>query len=278
MLPAWSLVTRIETPPQLGTVDKNMKLTNQPFLLESATNDHACLLLHGLGGGVYEMQLLGEFLHQHGFTVQGINYPGHDRAATKMPASTWQEWYKHIEDNHKELAKKYENVSIIGFSTGCPLALHLAAKQSVQNLVLLSPFLAIRHQWYYLLRLELYLFSVGHLIADVPRLKGLPISDKAMLQLATEAAFFKTFNLASVRSAIELINIVKSLLPQIEEPTLIIQSVKDSVVDPEGARIIYQQLGSKKKKLYWLQDSDHTISLDIEREIVFEEIKKFLLS
>lgn len=261
----------------MGTVDKNMKLSNQPFLLESATNDHACLLLHGLGGGVYEMQLLGEFLHQHGFTVQGINYPGHDLPASKMPASTWQEWYKHIEETQQNLARKYANVSIIGFSTGCPLALYLAAKQSVKNLVLLSPFLAIKHQWYYLLRLELYLFSVGHLIADVPRLKGLPISDKAMLQLATEAAFFKTFNLASVRSAIELINIVKSLLPQIEEPTLIIQSVKDSVVDPEGARIIYQQLGSKKKKLYWLQDSDHTISLDIEREIVFEEIKKFLL-
>lgn len=254
-----------------------MKLSNQPFLLESATNDHACLLLHGLGGGVYEMQLLGEYLHQHGFSVQGINYPGHDSPSPKMPVSTWQEWYAHIEETQQKLAQIYNNVSVIGFSTGCPLALYLAAKQSVQNLVLLSPFLALKHQWYYLLRPEAYLFSLGHWIPDVPRIKGLPIMDKAMLQLATEAAFFKTFNLAAVRSAIELINIVKPLLPQIEEPTLIIQSVKDSVVDPEGARIIYQQLGSKNKKLYWLQKSDHTISLDVEREIVFEQIKEFLL-
>lgn len=255
-----------------------MKLSNQPFLLESATNDHACLLLHGLGGGVFEMQLLGEYLHQHGFSVQGINYPGHDMPSTKMPASTWQEWYKHIEETQQKLAQIYNNVSVIGFSTGCPLALYLAAKQSVKNLILLSPFLAIKHQWYYLLRPEAYLFSLGHWIPDVPRIKGLPIVDKAMLQLATEAAFFKTFNLAAVRSAIELINIVKPMLPQIEEPTLIIQSVKDSVVDPEGARIIYQQLGSKNKKLYWLQESDHTISLDVEREIVFERIKEFLLT
>lgn len=254
-----------------------MKLSNQPFLLESATNDHACLLLHGLGGGVFEMQLLGEYLHQHGFSVQGINYPGHDMPSTKMPTSTWQEWYKHIEETQQKLAQIYQNVSVIGFSTGCPLALYLAVKQSVQNLILLSPFLAIKHQWYYFLRPEAYLFSLGHWIADIPRLKGLPIVDKAMLQLATEAAFFKTFNLAAVRSAIELINIVKPMLPQIEEPTLIIQSVKDSVVDPEGARIIYQQLGSKNKKLYWLQESDHTISLDVEREIVFEQIKEFLL-
>ena len=254
-----------------------MKLSNQPFLLESATNDRVCLLLHGLGGGVYEMQLLGEYLHQHGFSVQGINYPGHDSPSTKMPASTWQEWYKHIEETQQKLAQIYHDVSVIGFSTGCPLALYLAAKQSVQNLVLLSPFLAIKHQWYYFLRPEAYLFYLGHWIPDVPRIKGLPIVDKAMLQLATEAAFFKTFNLAAVRSAIELINIVKPMLPQIEEPTLIIQSVKDSVVDPEGARIIYQQLSSKNKKLYWLQESDHTISLDVEREIVFEQIKDFLL-
>lgn len=255
-----------------------MKLSNQPFLLESPNSDRACLLLHGLGGGVYEMQLLGEYLHQYGFTVQGINYPGHDLPATKMPASTWQQWYAHIEESQQKLAQKYENVSIIGFSTGCPLALYLAVKQSVTNLILLSPFLAIRHQWYYLLRPEAYLFSLGHWIPDIPRIKGLPIVDKAMVQLATEAAFFKSFNLAAVRSAIDLINIVKPLLPQIEEPTLIIQSVKDSVVAPEGARIIYQQLGSKNKKLYWLQQSDHTISLDVEREIVFEEIKKFLIS
>lgn len=255
-----------------------MKLSNQPFLLQSPTNDHVCLLLHGLGGGVYEMQLLGEYLHQHGFSVQGINYPGHDSPSTKMPASTWQEWYAHIEETQLKLAQIYNNVSVIGFSTGCPLALYLAAKQSVQNLVLLSPFLAIKHQWYYFLRPEAYLFSLGHWIPDVPRIKGLPIVDKAMLQLATEAAFFKTFNLAAVRSAIELINMVKPLLPQIEEPTLIIQSEKDSVVDPEGARIIYQQLGSKNKKLYWLQKSDHTISLDVEREIVFEQIKEFLLT
>ncbi len=145
-----------------------MKLSNQPFLLESATSDHACLLLHGLGGGVYEMQLLGEYLHQQGFTVQGINYPGHDQPLTKMPTSRWQEWYEHIVENYQKLVQRYTNVSIIGFSTGCPLALYLAANNPVKHLVLLSPFLAIRHEWYYLLRPEVYLFSLGYFLSDVP--------------------------------------------------------------------------------------------------------------
>jgi carboxylesterase len=252
-----------------------MKLSNQPFLLESATSDHACLLLHGLGGGVYEMQLLGEYLHQQGFTVQGINYPGHDQPGMKMPTSSWRQWYEHILESYQKLSKKYANVSVIGFSTGCPLALYLAAKNPVTNLVLLSPFLALKHEWYYLVRPEAYLFSIGYLIADLPRLQ-LPILDKTMLKSAQEALFFQTFNLAAVRSAIDLIDRVKPLLPQIDTPTLIIQSLQDRVVDPEGARAIYQQIGSRQKKLYWLKKSDHIISLDVEREDVYAQIKAFL--
>lgn len=223
------------------------------------------------------MQLLGEYLHLQGLNVQGINYPGHDKPLSRMPASTWQEWYEHVVETYETLAQKYSSISVIGFSTGCPLGLYLAASRSVEKLVLLSPFLAIRYEWYYLLRLEYYLFYLGHLINDVPRL-GLPIRDKSMRQAAELAAFFQTFNLASVKSAIELINQVKLLLPQIDVPTLIIQSPKDTVVDPAGATFIHQHLGSKVKKLHWLKQSDHIISLDVEREDVFAEIGAFLLS
>ena len=252
-----------------------MKLSNQPFLLETE-GDRACLLLHGLGGGVYEMQLLGEYLHKRGLAVQGINYPGHAELMPKMPASKWHEWYEHIEETYQKLSLKYAKVSVVGFSTGCPLALYLAATNPVENLVLLSPFLAIKHEWYYLLKPETYLASVGRLINDVPRLK-LPIRDRDMRKAAQEAAFFRTFNLPTVKSALELINAIKPLLPQIEVPTLIIQSPKDTVVDPNGAKIIYQQLGSKEKKLCWLEKSDHIILLDVERDRVYQEINNFLL-
>lgn len=255
-----------------------MKLSNQPFFWEIPTeSDRACLLLHGLGGGVYEMQLLGEYLHKYGFNVQGVNYPGHDKKAAKMPVSQWHQWYEHILETYQKLTQKYIDVFVIGFSTGCPLGLYLAAKNQISKLVLLSPFIAIKHEWYYLLRPEDYLFSrLGNLIDDVPRLR-LPINDKAMRQLSQEVAYFKTFNLSAVKSAIDLINHVKPLLPQIHEPTLIIQSIRDTVVDPNGAKMIFQQLGSDIKQIYWLQKSDHIILLDVERDEVYAQIKNFLL-
>jgi carboxylesterase len=250
-------------------------LSNQPFFL-AASPDHACLLLHGLGGGIYEMQLLGQSLHQQGLTVQGILLPGHDRPADKMPSSTWQQWYGHILETYHSLCLNYPQVSVVGFSTGATLALHLASHCPLHRLALLSPFLLIRRQWYYLLPPEAYLFSVGRWIIDVPRW-GLPIQDPVMHQLALQACFFRTFNLAAVRSAIELIHLVKPAVPTLTVPTLILQSRRDSVVDPSGADGLYKALGSPRKTLSWLTRSDHTISLDRERERVFAEVGQFLL-
>jgi carboxylesterase len=250
-------------------------LKNEPFLFKGE-QDTACLLLHGLGGGVYEMQLLGDYLFKtHGLTVQGISYPGHDQHAAAMPASTWREWYRHIEETYQCLAQTHDSVSIVGFSTGCPLGLHLAAAYPLEKLVLLCPYLALRHQWYYLLPLEAWLFSLGWLLPDLPWWH-LPLRDASMRQLAEAIVFYRTFNLAAVRSAIELINQVKGELPQIQTPTLIMQACQDSIVDPAGAEIIYQRLGSTTKRLHWLSQSDHIVPLDVEREEVFREVGSFL--
>jgi carboxylesterase len=249
-------------------------LKNEPFFLEASRNQ-VCLLLHGLGGGAYEMQLLGEYLHSKGLSVQAINYPGHDRPTAKMPASTWQDWYGHICSTYKSLANRYAQIHVIGFSTGCPLALNLATEFPIQNLVLLSPFFAIRREWFYLLPPEAYLYTIGRLIDNVPRRRP-PIRDQQMRRYAEQAVWSRTFNLPSVRSAFELIEQVKVKLPEISVPTLIIQSPRDSVVDPCAATFLYDHLSSTTKKLHWLKHSDHAIALDSEREEVFQLTFDFL--
>jgi carboxylesterase len=251
-----------------------MVLSNQPFLLRGSRS-RACLLLHGLGGGIYELQYLGEYLHQLGWTVQGILYPGHDAPAHKMPVSTWPQWYAHILDTYQHLAREYSEIALVGFSTGCPLALQLATNYPVHQLVMLSPYLSIRHYWFYGLPPEAYLWSLGYIIRDLPRLR-LPIFDVDKHKMAWKVSFFQTFNLASVRSAMNLIDLVKPKLSEINAPTLIIQSLKDTVVAPSGAQYLYDHLGSRDKHLLWLKNSDHVISMDREREMVFHEVGEFL--
>ncbi|MGY2975864.1 alpha/beta hydrolase [Thermostichus sp. MS-CIW-37] len=257
-------------------------LSNEPFLWRGA-GEHACLLLHGLGGGVYELQWLAERLLAAGLTVQGFNYPGHDsaphrlhdRRSAHMPPSRWTEWYGRALEHYLALQQEYPRVSLVGFSTGCLLALHLAFAHPIHKLVLLAPFFAIRHHWYYLFRPEQYLNSLGWLLKEVPRL-SLPIRDGDARALAERTAYFRNFNLSAVRSALELIERVKGEVAGIRVPTLILQSRQDTVVDPEQAAWLYQELGSEEKILSWLEHSDHILTLDGERETVFDQVCAFL--
>jgi carboxylesterase len=249
-------------------------LSNEPFLWRGS-GEHACLLLHGLGGGVYELQWLAERLLAAGLTVQGFNYPGHDRPAHRMPPSRWTEWYRRALEHYLALRQEYPRVSLVGFSTGCLLALHLAFSHPVHKLVLLAPFFAIRHRWYYLFRLEQYLNSLGWLLDDVPRFR-LPIRDSDVRALAEKVAYFRSFNLTAVRSALELIEQVKGEVASIQVPTLILQPRQDTVVDLNQAAWLYRELGSAEKSLQWLERSDHVLTLDCERETVFAQVCAFL--
>jgi carboxylesterase len=248
-------------------------LSNQPFYL-SGDQDRACLLLHGLGGGVYEVQWLGEYLQARGWTVQADNYPGHENGLVRMPASTWEQWYAQSVQHFQKLQERYPTVMGVGFSTGCLLALHLANHYPVAKLALLSPYLAVRHEWYYLFPPEVFLFTVGYLIAEVPR-QGPHVRDPAMRTLARAASPLRWFHLPTARTANQLIALVKTELPQIQTPTLIVQSPQDSVVAPQGAQYLYDHLGSRSKQLHWLKKSDHVITLDTEREEVFQRVLAF---
>jgi carboxylesterase len=192
-----------------------------------------------------------------------------------MPASTWPQWYSCVLDTYKALARTHTAISVVGFSTGCQLALHLATQYPVRRLALLSPYVRLRYRWYYGLPPESYILSLGRWIDDVPRL-WLPIRDRQMEAAARQVVFFNTFNLAAVRSAMELIESVKPTLSKIATPTSILQADNDSVVDPSGAAELYQCLGSPIKELHWLPQSDHIIPLDLERETVFARVGAFL--
>lgn len=257
-----------------------LQLNNEPFYLQPEGGaKEAVLMLHGLGGGVYEMRPLAEELLKQGITVAGFNYPGHDTPAPRMPASTWQQWYEQAEAHYVKLAAMHERVSIIGFSTGCLLALHLAALYEptypVHQLVLISPFLKVRMEWYYLLQPERYVRTLGNLIRQIPRWR-LPISDPEMHTLAMQAAYFKTFNIPSVRSALELIKLVDPEIEQVHCRTLIIQSTGDRVVCSTGAQILMDRLGCQDKEVLWLEKSDHVVLLDRDREAVIQKILLFI--
>ncbi len=254
----------------------NDAISNMPFhFRQDQDSSHAVLFLHGLGGGIFELYPLAVAMQEAGHNVVGITYPGHDTSSLLMPSSYWEDWYSHIQDTYEKLLTQYDFVSIIGFSTGSTLALKLAQEKPVHSLALLSPFMKIRHRWYYGLEPERYMDFAPSWLQHVPRRPPAikcPVNRKQLKALQ----LYKTFNLNAVRSALSLIETIKPGLDSITTPTMIIQSREDNIVDPAGAEYILDSIQSTQKEIIWLKHSDHVVTLDTEQHLVLENTLRFI--
>lgn len=239
-----------------------------------ASKTKAVLLLHGLGGCPHEVSLVGENLAKNGYTVIAPRYPGHGSKGKLMSTYGWKDWYDVAEKEYLDLTLKYDEVYVLGFSTGGTLGLKLAEKYDIKKLVLLSPFIYISYKWYYGFRPETYLTTVGSFIDDWPaNLTLVHLNDPVARSKYVRGEYF---SFKATRSAIELINDVKKDLNKIKSPVLIIHSKGDETTDYKGSEYLFSELKSKDKKFVTLTKSNHIIGLDLEKRKVFKEVNSFL--
>ncbi len=236
----------------------------------------SCLVLHGLGGGSYELSPIISALEAEGLRVSSPVLPGHEGPGPVMPSSSWRDWAATAEGAFDELTAEGRPVVVVGFSTGATLALYLASRKPVARQVLLAPFLAIRHSRLIPLHPSVYLRHLARLIPNVRR-RPPAVRDPEMRRQVLAAASYRTFSLNAALSALELIEEVKPTVPQITIPTLIIQGRRDTVVERRSATWLHDHLGATDKALVILPRSDHLVALDREREQVISLTRDFVM-
>jgi carboxylesterase len=234
-----------------------------------------CLMLHGLGGGPYELQPLIDAVAASGRDVLAPTLPGHEGPGPSMPPSSWQDWTKSAEAWCDEAASSGAPPAVVGFSTGAMIALHLAARRPVDRLVLLAPFVAIRHTSRLPFRPEPILRLLARHLPEIPRRRP-AVRDRQARHATAGLDRFRTFNLLAAVAALELIEEVKPTLGSIDVPVLILQGRRDSVVEPSGAQWLHERLAAARSRLVELPRSDHLLALDVERRTVIDEVLSFL--
>ena len=252
-------------------------LTNHPFTLKGC--DATVILVHGLGGGTYELQRVGEALHERlGYTVHALHLPGHDVVQTWMPPSTHAQWTAAIHAAiHRALtAVPAGPVHVVGFSTGALAALRVAEESTWPGrLVLLAPLVRVYRPRVSPLPTE-KLLSAFRGLRQVPR-RPPPLRDKALRKAVTACLPFRTMNLAAAHSAVELAERTMRDLARVTLPTLIVQGDLDSVIDRTGADDIAAGLRCEHRVEH-LPDSDHLVTLDRQGGRVIDVVVDFLSS
>jgi carboxylesterase len=192
-----------------------------------------------------------------------------------MPPSRWEDWVACVDDAYTALAKAGGAVSVVGFSTGGTLGLGLCRRRAVRRIAVLSPFLAIRYTTRLPFKSATAIRLMLKVMPDLPRREP-PVRDPEMRAWVTKQERYRTFSLAATLSALDLIERTRPEVAKVETPALIIQGRKDSVVEPAESVWLRDRLGSREKRLLWMERSDHLVALDYDRERVAREVAEFL--
>ncbi|MEQ1719365.1 MAG: alpha/beta fold hydrolase [Hyphomicrobium sp.] len=245
------------------------------------------LLLHRLCGTPVEMRFVANGLARQGYTVHCPQLAGHCGSEAEMKASTWIDWYRSAEEALLELRKECDVVIAGGLSTGAVLALMLAAKHpdKVQATSLLAPTLWLNGwmiPWYARLfkilptRRLAGLFTFPH---HAPHgIKDAKIRDFIKKMRAARGNAEAGHAVTPGEMVFEhggLVKAVRSLVPYIRQPSLIVHPLEDDYAGLSNATYLRDGLAGAVD-LVVLDDSYHIVTIDRQRHLVVEAIDRFV--
>ncbi len=249
--------------------------------------EHAVILLHGLCGSQLEMGSIPKQLKKAGCTVIPLNIENYSAALTNPRVSpNWEDWCAVVESRVARLKEEFKTVSICGLSMGATLALAVAARsKELLSVVLLSPVLQYDGwsvPWYWKLLTVVYDLGLRNWSYKESEPYGIKNYEmRRRVASALEKDGVAAVGAASIparhlRAALHMIDFVRRSLPLVRADTLIIHSIDDETASPRNAEVILQHINAEVRKVIWLGDCYHIITVDNEREIVTNETVMFI--
>jgi carboxylesterase len=178
---------------------------------------------------------------------------------------TWRDWVADGEAALRELLTEVEQVIVFGHSMGGLVALTLGAEHGdvIDSLVVaaaavqLCSSLAPGRPLHFLAPL---------VVRFLDRFDMPPVyADPSLAQHDTNYPWAPS---AAVLSLLAFIKRTRRRLPEVDVPTLILQSRNDSTVAPESADLIYERIATPpgEKEIIWFEETEHEMFRDCERE------------
>lgn len=251
-----------------------LPVSNEPELLRAGSR--GSLLIHGFTGCPWEMRYVGERLHAADITTNIIRLAGHATSPEDMEGTAWEDWYASALAGLDALAEVTDDIVVVGQSMGSLLALKLAAEhpERIRALVLLAPALKTSMAWlpWVTPLIPAVLMAFGERFRFVSKDGGSDVADDAAR--AAIPSYTKT-PLRAVTQLVKLQQNVRSLVPRVRQPVLIVHSTQDHTCPVDNVALLQKELPGPVRTLI-LRDSFHVVSIDKDRDQVAAEVAAFI--
>ena len=252
-------------------MQNNYSPGREPF--EHKRGPVGCLLLHGFTGATHEMRQVGDYLAERDITVVAPCIAGHETSYEGLNKTRWQDWFASAKKAMAQIRGMCETVFVAGLSMGGLQTLHLAThEKDVAGFITYAAPVYVRN-W------KLSLFEP--IMRNTPLMKvyrydkgiGDDIKNKEAIK---DHVSFKRTPTACALSIVDYMNHVRDDLAEITAPILIMQAREDHTVHPGNADVIYKGVSSQVKEIVWFDNSYHVITVDNDKQAVFEKTHEFI--
>lgn len=262
-------------------------------------------LIHGVTGTPAEMKYVGRKLWQSGYDVYLPTLPGHCTKIRDLLRSNEKDWVEHVVKQLSFLRKRYTHVFAAGLSAGALLALKASTRVRLDGIGVFSPtffydgwnvprtkaLLDLAIRWfprplhYVFFHFDGFPYGIKNPALQA-RLRAAYRPMNRVLNAfrkrtssrhySSEAVGYPVFFLKTLADLDRLYAVVKADLPNVIAPTLVLQASEDDFTSLRNSEFVLSQIASAEKKLVLLDDSYHVITVDRQRDLVAQELQKFI--
>jgi carboxylesterase len=240
-----------------------MKGTQEIYI---ENGDEAVLLLHGLTANPASVKELAEFFSDKGYTVYAPVIKGHGTSVFDLEKTNYLDWRKSAEDAYLKLYKDHKKIYLVGTSLGGLLSLDLAANHKVNGVIIINTPINLKSSFVKIIPL-VYLINPYN-VRGLFSLEELPV--------AVELKLYDSLPVKSVAQLMSYLEYVKTQLKKINTPVLVVQGLKDDIVDPDSILFIINNINSKNKDVLFLKDSSHINLVNEDKNLFKQRSYKFL--
>ncbi len=243
-----------------------------PLLLEGTSHELGIVLVHGFLAAPPEMLELATHLHDKGYWVYCVRLRGHGTAPEDLATRVAIDWIESVDIGYAVMSAICTRVVMGGFSFGGGLVLECAARiPGLAGVFAVSPPFQLQN---IATRLAAAVTSWNKLMDAVQ----CNAAAKEYIESTPERPLIN-YARVPVASLLELIRFMKSLelrLKDVTIPTLLVQGLRDPVVNSEETARLFNSIGAEQKRYVTYDFARHGILAGEGAEEVHEAIADFI--